>query len=39
MLGYGSNSNFYKAFREEYRVTPREWMTAHKLMPPPEQKT
>lgn len=26
MLGYTSSSNFYKAFKEEYGVTPREWM-------------
>lgn len=25
MLGYASSSNFYKAFKEQYRMTPREW--------------
>ncbi|MCI6099528.1 MAG: helix-turn-helix transcriptional regulator [Selenomonas sp.] len=26
MLGFASSSNFYKAFKEEYGMTPREWM-------------
>ena len=26
MLGYTNSSNFYKAFRETYGVTPREWL-------------
>lgn len=26
MLGYANSSNFYKAFRETYGMTPREWM-------------
>ena len=25
MLGYSNNSNFYKAFREYYHVSPREY--------------
>ena len=26
MLGYANSSNFYKAFREQYGTTPREWL-------------
>ncbi len=26
MLGYSNTSNFYKAFREYYRVSPREYL-------------
>jgi AraC-like DNA-binding protein len=28
MLGYSNNSNFYKAFRQYYHTSPREYMTA-----------
>lgn len=28
MLGYGSSSNFYKAFREYYGMSPREFSAA-----------
>ncbi len=29
MLGYSNNSNFYKAFREYYGVSPREYVQEH----------
>ena len=32
MLGYSNTSNFYKAFKEYYRKTPREFVENERLM-------
>lgn len=31
MLGYSNSSNFYKAFREYYHMTPREYITSNRI--------